>query len=150
LGFRLDVDCGRTDHRRERATRRFWEQVAAGSACPRATNPLLPNQVRRLPHDDRPGGPMSPRPGPLTQVGSESKYTVVLTLTANAGQTDYPELKCGGKLTRIGASHSYVFFVEVITSGQADKGAAVRMGPSQWRARVTTSIGRGSAFLRII
>ncbi len=60
--------------------------------------------------------------GSVTQVSGESKYTVVLTLTRNAGQTDYPELNCGGKLTRIGASKDYVFYVEVITRGQAEKG----------------------------
>jgi len=58
----------------------------------------------------------------VTQVGSESKYTVVLTLGSNAGQTDYPELDCRGKLTRITVSRSYVFFVELITRGRADKG----------------------------
>jgi hypothetical protein len=60
--------------------------------------------------------------GPVTQVGSESKYSVMLTLTASSGESSYPELNCTGKLTRIGASHSYVFFVEVITRGQVDKG----------------------------
>jgi hypothetical protein len=60
--------------------------------------------------------------GPVTQVGSESKYTVVLTLTAAGGESSYPELHCTGKLTRIGASRSYVFFIEVITQGQREKG----------------------------
>jgi len=58
----------------------------------------------------------------VTQVGSQSKYTVVLTLTASGGETSYPELNCTGKLTRIGASRSYVFFIEVITQGQREKG----------------------------
>ena len=66
--------------------------------------------------------------GTVTQVsavsgaGSQSKYTVALSITAKGGETDYPELGCGGKLTRIGASRSYVFFVETITRGQVDKG----------------------------
>jgi hypothetical protein len=60
--------------------------------------------------------------GPVTQVGSESKYSVMLTLTASGGESSYPELNCTGKLTRIGTSRSYVFFVEVITKGQIDKG----------------------------
>ena len=60
--------------------------------------------------------------GSVSQVGSQSKYSVVLTLTASGGETHYPELNCGGKLTRIGASRSYVFFVEVITQGQREKG----------------------------
>lgn len=38
------------------------------------------------------------------------------------GQTQYPDLQCTGKLTRVGASKSYVFFIEVITKGAADKG----------------------------
>jgi hypothetical protein len=58
----------------------------------------------------------------VTQVGGESRCMVVLTLSRNAGQTDYPELNCEGKLTRIRASQNYVFLVEVITRGQADKG----------------------------
>jgi hypothetical protein len=60
--------------------------------------------------------------GSVTQVGSQSKYSVVLTLTAAGGETSYPEVNCTGKLTRIGASRSYVFFIEAITQGQRDKG----------------------------
>jgi hypothetical protein len=60
--------------------------------------------------------------GPVTQVGSKAKYSVVLTLTAAGGETTYPEVPCAGKLTRIGASKSYVFFIEVITQGQREKG----------------------------
>jgi hypothetical protein len=60
--------------------------------------------------------------GPVSQVGSESKYNVVLTLTATGGQSSYPELNCIGKLTRIGASRTYVFFIEVVVQGQREKG----------------------------
>jgi hypothetical protein len=60
--------------------------------------------------------------GPVTQVGSETKYTIVLKLTGSGGTSNYPELNCTGKLTRIGASHSYVFYIEVITEGQREKG----------------------------
>jgi hypothetical protein len=60
--------------------------------------------------------------GPVTQVGSDSKYSVVMSLTATGGQSSYPELNCIGKLTRIGASRSYVFFIEVIVQGGRDKG----------------------------
>jgi len=60
--------------------------------------------------------------GSVTQVGSTAKYSVVLTLTAAGGETNYPEVNCSGKLTRIGASRSYVFYVEVITQGHRDKG----------------------------
>ena len=58
----------------------------------------------------------------MTQVGSQSKYSVVVTLTAAGGETSYPEVNCSGKLTRIGASRSYVFYVEAITQGHRDKG----------------------------
>jgi hypothetical protein len=60
--------------------------------------------------------------GPVTQVGSKTKYSIVLTLTGAGGETTYPEIPCAGKLTRIGASKSYVFFIEVITEGQREKG----------------------------
>ena len=60
--------------------------------------------------------------GTVTQVGRQSKYTVALTITAKGGETDYPEQGCGGKLTRIGVSSSYVFFVETITRGHVNKG----------------------------
>jgi hypothetical protein len=99
----------------------------------------MPQTAPPVPQENRPGEPSTPAPrapkpsaarhdvvgtwtGMVTQVGGESKYTVVLTLTRNAGQTDYPDLNCEGKLTRIGASQNYVFLVEVITRGQADKG----------------------------
>ena len=46
----------------------------------------------------------------------------LLTLTAAGGETSYPEVNCVGKLTRIGASRSYVFYVEAISQGHRDKG----------------------------
>ena len=46
---------------------------------------------------------------------------MVLEITAQGAQTYYPELNCGGKLTRVGASTGYVFFVEMITRGAVDK-----------------------------
>jgi hypothetical protein len=60
--------------------------------------------------------------GQLTQIGSETPYKLDLMLSGQGGETRYPELQCTGKLTRIGASKSYVFFVEVITKGQSEKG----------------------------
>jgi hypothetical protein len=62
--------------------------------------------------------------GQLTQVGSPNPpYKFELTITARgAAETKYPDLDCTGKLTRAGSSKSYVFFVEVITKGQAEKG----------------------------
>ncbi len=98
-----------------------WPQEAPAQQIPPAaeTGPAAPPSAQRPPPRPDIAGTWS---GPVTQVGSESRYTVVLALTGNAGQTDYPELNCAGKLTRIGASRSYIFFVEVITRGQADKG----------------------------
>jgi hypothetical protein len=60
-----------------------------------------------------------PAPGPaiarnLVRHGGPSRQSIKIH--------DYPEVNCGGKLTRLGASHSYTFFVEVITRGRTDKG----------------------------
>jgi hypothetical protein len=60
--------------------------------------------------------------GELTQVGSNTPYKFELSIKANGAETKYPDLDCIGKLNRIGQSKSYVFFVEIITKGQADKG----------------------------
>jgi hypothetical protein len=122
------------------------QQGTFGGRWPQDAPAATPQTPPVVPQENRPAGEPStnvepstnaPRPakptastpgvvgtwsGSVTQVGGESKYTVVLTLTRNAGQTDYPELNCGGKLTRIGASKDYVFYVEVITRGQAEKG----------------------------
>jgi hypothetical protein len=59
--------------------------------------------------------------GPVTQPGSKP-YSIVMTLQANGGETDYPDLQCGGKLTRAGAAGGYTFFIETITRGRLDKG----------------------------
>jgi len=60
--------------------------------------------------------------GELTQVGSQSPYKFEIAISARGAETKYPDLDCIGKLTRSGSSKSYVFFVEVITKGSADKG----------------------------
>ena len=60
--------------------------------------------------------------GTLNQVGSQSPYKFDLALTAKTAELKYPDLDCVGKLTRVGSSKSYVFFIEVITKGQAEKG----------------------------
>jgi hypothetical protein len=59
--------------------------------------------------------------GTIAQVGGESRYNVVMKITGTGGETEYPELNCGGKLTRVGVSKNYVFFIE-ISHGQAEKG----------------------------
>lgn len=60
--------------------------------------------------------------GAVTQPGSKP-YSIVMTLQASGGgETDYPDLQCGGKLTRAGAAGGYTFFLETITRGRLDKG----------------------------
>jgi hypothetical protein len=60
--------------------------------------------------------------GELNQVGSTAPYKFEFSITAKGAETKYADLDCIGKLTRIGQSNSYVFFIEIITKGQADKG----------------------------
>jgi hypothetical protein len=60
--------------------------------------------------------------GQLNQVGSPTPYKFELVVNAKGAETKYPDLNCAGKLTRIGSSKSYTFFVEAITKGQIDKG----------------------------
>jgi hypothetical protein len=92
--------------------------------------PPLPQRHRRKP------GPSPPPPkgappgssiagnwsGQLTQVGSQTPYKFELVIGRRGAQTTYPDLDCTGTLTRVGASKSYVFFVEIITKGAVDKG----------------------------
>ena len=58
----------------------------------------------------------------MTQVSGQTPPNIKVSISARNMETEYPELNCTGKLTRIGASKSYVFFIEVITKGQIDKG----------------------------
>ena len=60
--------------------------------------------------------------GELTQVGGQAPYKFEIAINAGGGSTKYADLDCIGKLNRVGASKSYVFFVEIITKGQAEKG----------------------------
>jgi hypothetical protein len=60
--------------------------------------------------------------GQLNQVDSQSPYKFELVVNAKGAETKYPDLDCTGKLTRVGSSKTYAFFVEVITKGQVDKG----------------------------
>jgi hypothetical protein len=71
--------------------------------------------------------PLTPRvtgtwTGSVTQVGSTDRYAMVLTVRNNGGETDYPSLNCGGKLTRVGSSAGYTFYIERITRGRLDQG----------------------------
>jgi len=53
--------------------------------------------------------------GQVKQNIGTSDYSIVLKLTESGGQSDYPELECGGTLTRVGRSGAYSFYVETIT-----------------------------------
>ena len=60
--------------------------------------------------------------GQLTTVDNQTPYKFELAVSAKGAETKYPDLDCTGKLTRVGSSKSYVFFVEIITKGRAEKG----------------------------
>ena len=52
--------------------------------------------------------------GQVKQNIGASNYTVVLKLSGDRGESAYPELDCGGTLTRVGQSGAYSFYVETI------------------------------------
>jgi hypothetical protein len=60
--------------------------------------------------------------GQLTQVDHQASYKFELAVSAKGAETKYPDIDCTGKLTRVGSSKSYVFFVEIITKGRVEKG----------------------------
>ena len=60
--------------------------------------------------------------GSVTQPGSAKGYALVLIVRESDGETDYPGLNCGGRLTRVGSSDGYTFFIEKITRGRHDQG----------------------------
>jgi hypothetical protein len=73
--------------------------------------------------------------GPVTQVGSSKGYSLVLTVREAGGETDYPELNCGGKLTRVGSAGGYTFYLETITRNRLDRGGncidgTITIGPA--------------------
>lgn len=62
--------------------------------------------------------------GSMRQVNSEGeeRYPMTLVLSEHGGATDYPKLRCGGELERLGsASGGYVIYKETITRGAFDK-----------------------------
>ena len=54
--------------------------------------------------------------GRVKQNSGATDYTVVMRLSDDGGETEYPELKCGGKLTRVAQSGAYSFYLEKITT----------------------------------
>jgi len=134
------------------------QQLPPAQPFPGPAQPFPPPAAQQPPPAAQPGAPAQraapgARPaaagglnvagtwsGPVSQVGSQTKYSVVITLAGTTGETDYPELNCGGKLTRMGASRSYAFYIEVITRGQRDKGGRCPNG-SITVARVGDNLG---------
>ena len=55
--------------------------------------------------------------GTALLVQQSIEYTVTLEITPRGAEINYPDLHCGGRLSRIGASRDYAFFVETITRG---------------------------------
>jgi hypothetical protein len=102
-----------------------------------AQSPAVPDQQDAPPAGSPKGPKASPAAAPviagnwigqLTALGGSTAVNFELALTASGGETRYPDLDCTGKLRRIGSSRSYVFFVEIITKGRADKGGRCRDG----------------------
>lgn len=60
--------------------------------------------------------------GTASQNSGESGYKVVINITEHGGTTDYPGLKCGGTLVRVGTADGFVFFSESITRGSIESG----------------------------
>jgi hypothetical protein len=105
---------------------------------PTEIKPVAPAQIKPAASEETPPAPKAPpnkKPpvptgpdvaglwkGELTQIGENAPYKVELAIGPSTAETHYPKLDCDGKLTRIGASKSYVFFIEIITKGRADKG----------------------------
>jgi hypothetical protein len=53
--------------------------------------------------------------GTVKQNIGSTDYTVVMSLSGSGGETNYPELDCGGMLTCVAESGAYSFYVEKIT-----------------------------------
>jgi hypothetical protein len=99
--------------------------------------PPVPSQQEAPPAAAPPGAKPPPPLGPaiagkwsgqLTALGASTVVNFELAVTAGGGETKYPDLDCMGKLRRIGSSKTYVFFVEVISKGRADKGGRCQDG----------------------
>jgi hypothetical protein len=91
-----------------------------------ATLLALPAWSQQKPQDkpaaSQPSGIQGSWSGSVLQLGRSTPYALTMTLTKDGGSTDYPGLKCQGKLTRVGASGGYTFFAETITKGGLAQG----------------------------
>lgn len=88
--------------------------LAASTADPPGANAL----------DQMPAAIVGTWTGTVSQNKGKSNYTVVMTVSASGATTEYPELKCGGALTRVGQSRGYVFFTETISHGGQGTGGS--------------------------
>lgn len=61
--------------------------------------------------------------GTMTQyeAGRQTSYPMRVVFDGDAGLTDYPKLKCGGELSRLGETNGYVTYQETITRGAFDE-----------------------------
>jgi hypothetical protein len=107
-GKRFAVFCGEVA---------FLVVAASAQPSPAAQDGLLP--IRQAQAPMAASGIWS---GTVVQVQRSLEYTVVLQLGAHGGEVSYPELNCGGNLTRIGESAGYAFYFETITHGPIDDG----------------------------
>jgi len=110
--------------------------LAMAAAIAPATAQLAPSPPPSAPPANTPprAGPPKKEPTPpgpniagnwsgqLTQLDNPAPYKFQLAVSAKGAETKHPDLDCTGKLTRVGSSKSYVFFIEIITKGRADKG----------------------------
>jgi hypothetical protein len=104
-----------------------WPPELSAGPSDQPASPVEDKEAPPAPQAKNPPAPRGPDvagnwKGELKQIGETSSYKLELAIGPNGGQTQYPDLKCTGKLTRIGASKSYVFFIEIITKGAFDKG----------------------------
>lgn len=58
--------------------------------------------------------------GTVIQIQRSIEYTVTLEISSQDAQVSYPELRCGGRLSRVGMAGGYFFFAETITRGPVD------------------------------
>lgn len=101
--------------------------AAAAIAPATAQEPAAASPPAAAPKSTKPAAPAGPNitgtwSGQLNQVGSTTPFKFEIAISAKGAQTTYSDLNCAGKLTRAGATKSYVFFVEIITKGRADQG----------------------------
>src|SRR5262245_59235001 len=54
--------------------------------------------------------------------GSGAGFDIVMTVSANGAETDYPSIGCSGRLTRAGTSGGYTFFFETKERGSIRSG----------------------------